>query len=84
MEDEMMDAAVEAGTEAIEEAVVADALHADALRKAEEAVVLQAAAEELATEAVLEEAVAEDLAADAVADAEAAVLLADAAEDVDQ
>jgi hypothetical protein len=41
-----MGAAAEAGADAIEGAVVADGLGADALRKAEEAMALQAAAEE--------------------------------------
>ncbi len=81
MDEELNDAAAEAGAEAIEEAVAADLLHADAVEKAEMAVALEAAAEELAAEAVIEEAAAEELAADAVVDAEAAVLLAEAAED---
>ncbi len=81
MDEELEDAAAEAGADAIEEAVAADALHADAVEKAEMAVALEAAAEELAAEAVIEEAAAEELADDAEVDAEAAVLLADAAED---
>ena len=81
MDEELEDAAAEAGADAIEEAVAADVLHADAVEKAEMAVALEAAAEELAAEAVIEEAAAEELADDAEVDAEAAVLLADAAED---
>jgi hypothetical protein len=81
MDDELMDAAEEAAGDAVDEAVVAEALHEDAVEKAEAAVELEAAAEELAAEAVVEEAIAEDLADTAVADAEAASLLAEAAED---
>ena len=81
MDEELEDAAAEAGADAIEEAVAADLLHADAVQKAEMAVALEAAAEELAAEAVIEEAAAEELADEAEVDAEAAVLLADAADD---
>ena len=54
-------------------AVVAEALHEDAVEKAVEAEALYAAADELAAEAIVEEVVAEDLASDAVAEAEIAV-----------
>ena len=82
MDEELDDAAAEAGADAIEEAVAADsAPRGNAVEKAEDGrVALEAAAEELAAEAVIEEAAAEELAADAMVDAEASVLLAEATE----
>jgi hypothetical protein len=44
MDEDLTDASAEAGADAIEEAVAADLLHADAVEKAEMAVALEAAA----------------------------------------
>src|SRR6266480_5716474 len=80
MDEEMMDAAEEAGADAIGEAVAAEAIHEDAVEKAAEAAVLMETAEELAAEAVVEEAVAEELGDEALVDAVAADALASEAE----
>jgi len=80
MDEEMMEAAEEAGADAIGEAVAAEAIHEDALEKATEATILMEAAQELAAEAVVEEAVAEELADEAMTDASVAEELADEAE----
>ena len=81
MEDELMGAAADAATDAVEEATAASELHGDASAKAEAAVELEAAAEELIAEAVVEEAVAEELDDMAVGDAVVAEALVEEAEE---
>jgi hypothetical protein len=81
MEDEMLNAAEDAIDDAVEEAAVAEVLHADAVDKAVAAEELRAVADELEAEAIVEEASAEMLAEVAVEDVAAAEMLAEAADD---
>jgi hypothetical protein len=83
VEDELLDAAEQAATDAIAEEDAATALHADAEAKAGAAVELQEAAEELAAEAIVEEVAAEELDEMAADDAATAVTLAEAADEED-